>query len=86
MPARHAGADGLDHAGDFEAQRVGRAGRRRIEPGALHQVGPVNARRGDADQDFAAPGLRPRHYGQGERRVGAMNYLAQVPSSDVAAA
>ena len=49
-----------DLAGDLEAEDVGRAGRRRIEPAPLEDVGPVDAGRGDLDQHFAGPGSRHR--------------------------
>ena len=48
-----------DLSGDFQPEDVRRTGRRRIEPLALKDVGPVDARRGDLDQHLA--GARGRH-------------------------
>ena len=45
-------------AGHFHAQNVGRAGRRRIKPTRLQQIGIVEARGRDLDQDFAGAGHR----------------------------
>jgi hypothetical protein len=52
-PARHAGADLGDFAGDFQAGNFGRPLRRRIVTLPLHNVWPVHARGGNSHQDFA---------------------------------
>ena len=48
-----------DLAADFQARNVGGAGRRRILAQPLHDVGPVDARGGHADEDFT--GARRGH-------------------------
>ena len=57
MQAGDAVAQRRDGARHFHAQRFGRAGRRRIRARGLQQIGAVEARGGDLDQDFA----RARH-------------------------
>jgi len=72
MPAADA-VTGLDHfAGDFEAENLGGAGRRRIEAGALGEVWPVHARRFDADEHFVVAGLRHIVGYEGKRLVRRM--------------
>ena len=60
LPARDAGAERDDLAGEFETGNVGRALRRRIEALALHHVRPVDAGGRDLHQHFALAGLRHR--------------------------
>ena len=56
---RHHAPAVLGLAGAFEPGDVGGApGRRRIAPRALHQIGAVDARGSDADQDLAVAGHR----------------------------
>ena len=43
---------------DFEPEHIARAWRRRIEPAALQDVGPVDPRRGDLDQHLARTRFR----------------------------
>jgi hypothetical protein len=57
MPAAFARSD--YEARDFQAEDIGRAGRRRIESAALQNIRPVDPRRGGLDQHFARAG--PRH-------------------------
>ena len=58
---RHHALALLGLAGALEPRDVdGRAGRRRIAPGPLHQVGAVHAGGADADQDLALAGNRIR--------------------------
>ena len=54
---RDAVAQRGDRAGGLEAGQVRGARRRRIGAGALGDVGPVDAGRGDLDQDLAGLGL-----------------------------
>ena len=61
LPARDARADGCHLAGDLEAGQRRVARRRRIEPGALHEVGTVDAGRGHLDQDLAGRRLGRGH-------------------------
>ena len=60
VPARRAGAERGDLAGDFEARKVGGARRRRICALPLEDVGTVDAGRPDPDQDLAFARLRNR--------------------------
>ena len=82
LPEQRFGAwPGRDHrSGDFEAEDVGRARRRRIEPAALEDVGAVDPRRGDLDQHFARPGARHRPLDQRESSV-ARRAAARPPPS-----
>jgi hypothetical protein len=59
VPARHAGADLYDFAGDFQAGNFGRAFRWRIVTLPLHHIRPVHTRGGKSHQDFAI--ARRRH-------------------------
>ena len=56
LPARDAGADGLDIASDLKAKRFRRAGRRRILARALHEVGTIYACRAHPDEHLARTG------------------------------
>ncbi len=68
--AGHAGADRLDFAGQLEARDVRRSARRsRVPPGALHQVGGVDAARPDAHDDLPRPRDRIRTLLDSERSV-----------------
>ena len=57
-PAAHVRAERGDDAGDFETGNVGRARRRRILAEALQQIGAIDARGRDVDQDLAGGGNR----------------------------
>jgi hypothetical protein len=58
------GVTRFDHACDFEARQIGRAGRRRVMPFALQHVGPVDTARTHMDQRLARPRLGLRTFGQ----------------------
>ncbi len=60
LPAADARAQRRHGAGGFETGQIRRARRRRIEAGALGDVGSVDARRRDLDQQLAVLGLRHR--------------------------
>jgi hypothetical protein len=59
-PAGRAVSKSYDLARDFEAEKIGRARRCRVEALALHEVGAVDPRRLDADQHFPGRGARHR--------------------------
>ncbi len=59
LPAGDAAAKFRDGAGDFHAQRAGRAGRRRIHAHGLGNIGAVESCRGDGDQNLAGAGRGP---------------------------
>ncbi len=74
--------DRFDFARDLEAQRVGRARRRRVEAGALHQVGTIDAGGGDADQDFTGTGRWALGADKLQRGVRAVKNFAHVLAFD----
>ena len=49
-----------DLAGDFEAEHIGHAGRRRVISLALVDVGPIDARGFDPNENLARPRVRAR--------------------------
>jgi hypothetical protein len=53
-------------AGDLEAEHVRGAGRRRVVPLALLEVGVVDPGGGDLDQDLAGSRRRVGEFGEGE--------------------
>ncbi len=55
--AGNAGTDRDNFPGNLESGNVGGAGRRRIAALALHDIGPVDAGRGNAHQHFALSGF-----------------------------
>ena len=57
-PASYLGADGRDFAGTFEAENGGGAGRRRVKSLALHEVGAVERRTFDLDEQIGGAGHR----------------------------
>ena len=62
LPSGHLRPDGLDPAGAFHP-RIGRSTRRRwVQPLALQQIRPVDARSGHVDQDFAGAHVRIRYF------------------------
>ena len=63
LPPGDAVAEGGHGARALEARIGRRARRRRVEPLALHEVGPVDACRGHLDQNLARPRPRVRHLG-----------------------
>jgi hypothetical protein len=53
-------------AGDLQPKDVGRACGRRVKAATLENVGPVHAREGNTDENFACPGRRDRSIDQRE--------------------
>jgi hypothetical protein len=60
------GASFGDAAGALQARMLGRAGRWRVEPAALEQVGTVDRGGDHVDQDLTGPGSRIGHLGPGQ--------------------
>jgi len=58
FPARHAGTERDDLAGDFEAGNIRCAGRRRIAALALHDIRAIDAGGCHLDQDLTVAGRR----------------------------
>ena len=57
LPAADAGSDLADPPGALQAGELGGAGRRRVVPLALHDVGAVHPGGHDVEDDLAAAGL-----------------------------
>ena len=83
LPARDAFADGFDLAGDFKAQRVGRARRRRIAAGALDKVGTVYPRRVNPDQNLSRSGRGLPDFVQGRACSPTTDFTAVIISLDI---
>jgi hypothetical protein len=74
LPHADRRAAGRDFARDLEARQVGRIRRHGIQPHALQDVGPVDARGGHPDQDLARARLGPRALGA-PQHLGAARLL-----------
>ena len=82
-PIAHLGAPLFDRPRHFEAGNVGRAGRRRISPETLEDVGPIDARGGDLDQHLAVGGDRcgplRRRPAPRDRRASRISIAIMIP-------